>query len=62
MKVTAICKTAVRNDGMQMGIEVEKISIGLNRNTGAGNSIIIGYTGFKIFFDDVPGADKQLCQ
>ena len=47
---------------MQMGIEIQEISIGLYRNAGAGYGILIRHAGLEIPFDDVPGAYRQLSQ
>ena len=44
VKITVFKKTAVGSNGMQMRVEVQKVSIGLNRDTGAGYGIIISHS------------------
>jgi len=61
-KVAIVQKASIRNDSMEMWIKILKIPVGLHRNAGAGNSIIIWYSRFQICAEYLPSTDTELCQ
>jgi hypothetical protein len=62
MKITVILKTSIRYDGVKMGIEIYKIPVSLDSNTGSRYNTFISYGRLQICFDNFSGADGQFCQ